>query len=97
MLNRPGGHDEEIPNDFVFLLTGYRPDTEFLQAAGIKVDPDTLVPYHDPETLETNVPNLFLAGGVVAGRQHSNSIFIENGRLHGEKIIAAVARRLGRA
>jgi thioredoxin reductase (NADPH) len=48
----------------------------------------------DPDTFETNVPGLFVAGGAVAGR-HTGNIFIENGRFHGEKIIAALAQRLG--
>lgn len=88
------GTREEIPADRVFLLTGYHPDANLMRGAGIRVDPDTLAPEYDPETLETNVPNLFVAGGVVAGK-HTGSIFIENGRFHGEKIIALLASRLG--
>jgi thioredoxin reductase (NADPH) len=64
-----------------------------MRSAGIDCHPDTLAPRMNPDTFETNVPNLFLAGGAVAGR-HTGSIFIENGRFHGEKIIAVVAERL---
>jgi thioredoxin reductase (NADPH) len=87
----PGG--ERIPADAVFLLTGYHVDTELLQRAGVRVDPETLKPDYDSETFETNVPNLFIAGGAVAGKQ-TGTIFIENGRFHGEKIIKVLAERL---
>ena len=89
-----GDAREEIPADGVFLLTGYHPDAALMSAAGVQVDPDTLAPALNPETFETNVPNLFLAGGCVAGRATGN-IFIENGRFHGEKIITELAARLG--
>jgi thioredoxin reductase (NADPH) len=89
------GCGEDLPADAVLLLTGYHTDREFLGRCGVRVDPTSLVPVHDPDTLETNVPNLFLAGGVVAGLD-SAPVFIENGRLHGEKVVALVASRLGR-
>lgn len=90
-------HDrrEELPAERVFLLTGYHPDVNLMRAAGVRCHVDTLAPEYDPETLETNVPNLFVAGGAVAGR-HTGMIFIENGRFHGEKIIALLAERLRR-
>ncbi len=84
---------EEIPADAVFLLTGYRPDVDLMRRAGINCDRETLAPELNPETFETNVPNLFIAGGAIAGR-NTGSIFIENGRFHGERIIAALAGRL---
>ena len=87
------GVQETIPADGVFLLTGYHPDAALMSAAGIQVDPDTLAPSLNQETFETNVPNLFLAGGCVAGKATGN-IFIENGRFHGEKIVAVLADRL---
>src|SRR5688572_3495118 len=87
------GQRESLPAEGVFLLTGYHPDAKLMTAAGIDCDPQTLAPRMNPDTFETNVPNLFLAGGAVAGR-NTGSIFIENGRFHGEKIIAAVAERL---
>jgi thioredoxin reductase (NADPH) len=70
----------------VFLLTGYHPDVDLMRRAGIGVHDETLAPQMNPETFESNVQNLFIAGGAVAGRQTGN-IFIENGRFHGEKII----------
>ena len=86
---------EEIPADGVFLLTGYHPDADLMTAAGVQVRPETLAPALNQETFETNVPNLFLAGGCVAGKATGN-IFIENGRFHGEKIIAELAARFDR-
>jgi thioredoxin reductase (NADPH) len=88
------GAREEIPADGVFLLTGYHPDAKLMTRAGVVCDPETLRPTLDAETFETNVPNLFLAGGCVAGRATGN-IFIENGRFHGERIVAVLAGRLG--
>jgi len=88
------GVQEAIPAEGVFLLTGYHPDVELMRRAGIACDPETLAPSLDPETFETNVPNLFIAGGAVAGR-HTGNIFIENGRFHGERIIKALAARVG--
>jgi thioredoxin reductase (NADPH) len=87
------GERGRIAADAVFLLTGYRPDTELMRMAGIRCDPETLAPELSPETFETNVPNLFVAGGASAGR-NTGSIFIENGRFHGEKIISVLAERL---
>ena len=77
-------------NDFVFILIGYRPDVSFLTSIGVDVDPDSLAPCHNPETMETNLPNLFVAGGMVGGR-FNNKVFIENGREHGKKIVAAIS------
>ena len=84
---------EEIPADRVFLLTGYHPDAELMRGAGINVNAETLAPDLNPDTFETNVPNLFIAGGAIAGR-NTGSIFIENGRFHGERIIKVLAGRL---
>ena len=64
-----------------------------MRGAGVICDADTLVPTLNPETFETNVPNLFIAGGAIAGR-HTGNIFIENGRFHGERIIRVLAERL---
>jgi bacillithiol disulfide reductase len=86
------GAVEEVPSDAMFLMTGYSPDVSLLRSAGVRIDEDTLQPGHDPETLETNVPGLFIAGALASGRQTSR-IFIENGRFHGEAIVAAIRRR----
>ena len=83
---------ETLPAEAVFLLTGYHPDVELMRRAGIECHPETLVPTLNPETFESNVPNLFIAGGAVAGRNTGN-IFIENGRFHGERIIKILADR----
>jgi thioredoxin reductase (NADPH) len=84
---------EEIAADAVFLLTGYHPDVDLMRGAGIEIDDETLEPALSKETFETNVPNLFIAGGAIAGKRTGN-IFIENGRFHGEKIITVLAERL---
>jgi thioredoxin reductase (NADPH) len=74
----------------VFALTGYHPDFEFLRSLGISLDPSTNKPTMDPQTHESNVPGIFLAG-VVIGGNHTSEIFIENGRFHGKQIAAALA------
>ena len=84
---------EEIAADAVFLLTGYRPDVNLMRRAGVVCDEQTLAPDLNPDTYETNVPNLFIAGGAIAGR-NTGSIFIENGRFHGERIIKTLTERL---
>lgn len=86
------GTTEEIDADAVFLLTGYRSDTTLLRNAGVDVDAKSCGPVFDPDTFETNVPGLYVAGAVVAGLE-SGKIFIENGRFHGEQVIAAIAAR----
>jgi thioredoxin reductase (NADPH) len=86
----------EIPADGVFLLTGYKPDVDLMRRAGVSCDNDTLAAQLDPDTFESNVPNLFIAGGAIAGR-NTGSIFIENGRFHGERIIRVLSQRLAEA
>ncbi|MGE5361730.1 MAG: YpdA family putative bacillithiol disulfide reductase [Bacteroidales bacterium] len=93
---RRDGDTEEIPADAVFVLTGYRTDVGLLRSAGVHIDPCTAMPEHDPETFETNVRNLFVAGGTISG-DNAVPIFIENGRFHGEKVVSEIARRLGKA
>ena len=93
LLDGPGGPGRERA-DAVLLLTGYRSDTSLLRMAGAIVDEGEGAPRHDPNTFETTVPNLFVIGAFVAGKQ-SGRIFIENGRFHGEVVINELARRLG--
>jgi len=93
VIERQGAR-EHLPAEGVFLLTGYHPDVDLMRRAGIECDANTLVPTINPDTFETNVANLFIAGGAIAGRQTGN-IFIENGRFHGERIIKVLAERLG--
>ena len=87
------GETVRVANDFVFALTGYRPDFEFLEGAGVQVDPQTRKPVCNPESLESNVPGLYLAGVIIAGMD-TNEIFIENGRFHGKQIIADINRKM---
>jgi len=93
-LSTPDG-EVEIKNDFVFAMTGYRPDTEFLAAHGIQFDAEKHRPYTNPETLESDRKGMYLAGVLVAG-MHTNEIFIENGRFHGKKIAEAITAALAR-
>jgi thioredoxin reductase (NADPH) len=80
---------KSLPAVQVFALTGYHPDFDFLRQLGVKLDSQTNKPALDPQTLESNVPGLYLAG-VVIGGNHTSEIFIENGRFHGKQIIAAL-------
>ncbi len=84
--------EDEIPAAFVFALTGYRPDVEFLRSCGIRVGETSLEPTLD-DSYQTNVPGLYLAGSVGAGRRTSD-LFIENGRLHAERIVPHLVRSL---
>jgi thioredoxin reductase (NADPH) len=86
-----GGGEDEISADAVFLLTGYRADADLMTRAGIRLN-ERDAPVVDPDTFETNVPGLFVAGGAIAGVD-TGTIFIENGRFHGEKIVEVIARR----
>jgi thioredoxin reductase (NADPH) len=81
-----------IPAEAVLLLTGYRADPEFMRRIGVEINPDTLEPKYSVETYETNVPGLFVAGGQLAGRK-TGTVFIENGRFHGEVIAKTLAAR----
>jgi thioredoxin reductase (NADPH) len=84
-----GAGEKRLPARQVFALTGYHPDYEFIESLGIQLDPDTRKPALDPNTLESNVPGIHLAGVVIGGR-HTGDIFIENGRFHGKQIIDAL-------
>lgn len=91
-IQTPGG-EIRLKNDFVFAMTGYRPDLEFLGSIGITLQPETQRPLTDPETLESERKGVYLAGVIVAG-MHTNEIFIENGRFHGKKIAEAIAAKI---
>lgn len=86
------GNEERIPADRVYPLIGFRPDLELFERLGIAFDRDTGRPEINPETLETSVPGVFVAGSVTAGNKISE-IFIENGRFDGEKIFGTPAER----
>jgi thioredoxin reductase (NADPH) len=80
---------QRIPAKQVFALTGYHPDYSFMESMGVKLDPESKKPELNPNTLESNVPGIHLAGVVIGGRK-TGEIFIENGRFHGKQIIAAL-------
>ena len=89
------GSIEIVPADFVLALTGYRADLTLLRAIGVAIDDRTGVPRHDPDSMETNVPGVYIAGVVAAGLD-ANKIFIENGRLHGGLICAHIKSKPSR-
>jgi thioredoxin reductase (NADPH) len=92
VVETPAGR-ETLPNDFVFAMTGYHPDFSFLERLGVRFEGPDRLPVCNPETLESNVPGIYLAGVIVAGSRTSE-IFIENGRFHGAQIAASlIARR----
>lgn len=79
----------ELKADWVFAMTGYRPDPRLLRSLGAMVDDATGIPQHDPATMQTNIPGVYIAGVIAAGL-NANKIFIENGREHGPRIVAAI-------
>ena len=89
------GETEEVPNDWVFAMTGYIPDPTLLQHLGVSINPITGIPLHDAATMESDVPGVYIAGVLAAGYD-ANKIFIENGREHGLKICAAILARSGK-
>jgi thioredoxin reductase (NADPH) len=86
-----GQHNEEIPNDAVFVMIGYQPDTTLLKQLGVDIDDSSLAPIHDSSSMQTNINGVYVAGSIAAGK-YNNRIFIENGRLHGKSIIESVLR-----
>jgi len=86
-LRSTEGTISEIPGDHVFLMTGFAPSVDLLRQVGVTIDRATGIPRHDPTTLETDVPGVFIAGVVNAGYD-ANKVFIENGRFHGDQIVA---------
>lgn len=83
------GKIQEINNDFVLAMTGYIPDFDFLKNSGIDLQGECLNPVYDPKTMETNIPNLYLAG-VVCGGKDTHLWFIENSRIHAEMIVGNI-------
>ena len=84
------GDTRGIPAQHVFALTGYHPSTTFFDQLGVRYDAGTLRPEHDPQTFETNVRGVYLAGSVVGGRINGD-VFIENGRFHGEALMKVIS------
>ncbi len=91
-IQTPDG-ELHVKNDFVFALTGYHPDFSFLQNLGVQLTPDECRPIVNHDTLETNVPGIYVAGVIVAGSRTSE-IFIENGRFHGQHIARDLKKKL---
>ncbi len=87
-----GAAEKRLPARQVFALTGYHPDFMFIESLGVHLDAVTRKPALDPNTLESNVPGIHLAGVVIGGR-HTGEIFIENGRFHGKQIIEALSSK----
>ncbi|MCM4154828.1 YpdA family putative bacillithiol disulfide reductase [Gramella sp. AN32] len=91
VLNTPEG-EKILENDFVLLLTGYRPNFKFLQDLGIKLSNDgKKIPQYDDETMETNVPGMYLAG-VICGGTETHKWFIENSRIHAKMIMNNISK-----
>jgi putative YpdA family bacillithiol system oxidoreductase len=92
IINTPQG-TVAIKNDFVLALTGYRPDIDFLQRTGITISTGiNCTPHYNPETMETNVKGIYLAG-VVCGGMETHKWFIENSRIHAEMIISNILKQ----
>ena len=83
---------QTLKNDFGFAMTGYHPDFDFLEELGVRFEGPDRLPVCDAETLESNVPGIYLAGVIVAGSR-TNDIFIENGRFHGKQIARALTAK----
>ncbi|MGZ5133848.1 MAG: YpdA family putative bacillithiol disulfide reductase [Flavitalea sp.] len=82
-----------MANDYVIAMTGYQPNFHFLRGIGIELSDDELLqPHYNPETMETNLPNLYLAG-VICGGMNTHVWFIENSREHAERIVSNITRR----
>jgi thioredoxin reductase (NADPH) len=92
VIEQEGGPTYELDNDFVLKLIGYRPDRDFLAKIGVEVNEETTAPVFNPETMETGVPGIYVAGVIAAGRE-ANEIFIENGRGHGLLIAQHILSR----
>lgn len=83
------GETDEIPNDWVFAMTGWHAEPRLLSDLGVPIDPATGTPEHDPDTFQTRIPGVYVAGVLTAGND-ANRIFIENGRHHGVRIVEAL-------
>lgn len=75
-----------IPNDFVMAMTGYKPNFDQLKKWGLVLSDDKFIPQYNPDTMETNLPGLYLAG-VVCGGLDTHLWFIENSRIHADMIV----------
>jgi thioredoxin reductase (NADPH) len=85
-----------LKNDYVFAMTGYHPDFDFLTALGVSLEGEDRCPACDPQSLESNVAGIYLAGVIIAG-ERTNEIFIENGRFHGRQIASDLKEKISTA
>ena len=83
------GERKTLPNDFVFVHIGFTPDGDRLKRFGVEIVPETQAPRQDARTFETSTPGLYVAGSAVGGK-NNNKVFVENGRLHGQEIVASI-------
>lgn len=80
----------EIENDFVLALTGYKPNFNFLEKLGVNISNDAKkLPEYNPDTMETNIDGLYLAG-VICGGMETHKWFIENSRIHAKMIVSDI-------
>lgn len=93
VIVRRGGAEIRVEVSAAYVLIGYEPDTRVLSAAGVRIDPETLVPEYDADTCESNVAGLYVAGTIQAGRE-THRIFIENSRDDGPRLVRHLAGRL---
>ncbi len=92
-LRHRSGETVSLDNDFVFAMTGYRPDLEFFHSIGVRLDPEDQRPLIDKNSYESNIAGVYLAGVVVAG-MFTNEVFIENGRFHGKVVVDHIREQL---
>jgi len=90
---QPTGERMEVPADFVLLHTGFRQDPRLFEMAGVSLVGEWCQPQYDPETMETDVPGLYVAGTAAAGSQARYRLFIENTHVHVGKIALALTGR----
>ncbi len=95
IINLDTEEETIIPTDFVFLMIGYRPDAEFLTKVGIQLEGEMLIPKINPETYESNIPGIYLAGSVIGGEETAK-VFIENGKLHAQPVMQDVLRKINK-
>jgi thioredoxin reductase (NADPH) len=94
VITTPEG-EKTIENDWVIAMTGYQPNLPFLKSLGIDLSKDEIMkPQYSDESMETNLPNVYLAG-VVCGGMNTHSLFIENSRVHAEQIVKAILEKRG--
>ena len=91
-IESPEGR-KRLPADAAYVLIGYTPEVGLMRRSGVELDDETLVPEFDDDSFQSNVPGLYLAGTLQAGRR-TDKIFIENSRQHGAKIVSHLRNRL---